>query len=53
MDQPLVVAASRDLNAIFKGWRKHAGSQILIFIAIAFISTVAMSLPAGTAASGA
>ena len=42
MDQPLVVAASRDLNAIFKGWRKHAGSQILIFIAIAFISTVAM-----------
>lgn len=40
MDQPLVVAASRDLNVIFKGWRKHAGSQVLIFIAIALISIV-------------
>lgn len=42
MDQPLVVAASRDQEAIFKGWRKHARSQVLIFVVVSLVSALAM-----------
>ncbi|MDD2270994.1 MAG: diguanylate cyclase [Desulfuromonadaceae bacterium] len=34
MNKPLVVAASRDMSAIFADWRSHAWNQVIAFIAI-------------------
>lgn len=42
MDRPLVVAASRNQSAVFKGWRKHAWGQATIFVVITLLSVVSM-----------
>ena len=42
MDRSLVVAASRDQDAILKGWRKHARSQGFIFAVVSLVSTLTL-----------
>lgn len=43
MDKILVVATSRSLSAITKGWRTHALHQAIIFCMVSLASTVALA----------
>lgn len=42
IDRPLVVAVSRDQEALFKDWRKHAESQTIIFCCITLLAVLAL-----------
>jgi diguanylate cyclase (GGDEF)-like protein/PAS domain S-box-containing protein len=43
MDKPLVVAASRDLSAIFSSWRAHAWRQATTFTIITLLAAAALT----------
>jgi len=43
MDKPLVVAASRDLSAMFSSWRSHAWRQTCTFAVIMVVAAAALA----------
>lgn len=43
MDKPLVVAASRELSALFSSWHAHAWNQTITFSIIALVAVAALA----------
>jgi diguanylate cyclase (GGDEF)-like protein/PAS domain S-box-containing protein len=43
MDVPLVVAVSRDLDAVYQPWRQNAAFQLVLFVVVATVSLLGMA----------